>query len=221
MTFSESWPWKRELDACADRLRKAAQKTVDQNADSYGEDDWEVMSEEIFEVERDVMIGCFALRRLLEMPLKVTQDIRGLHVKVTAYPLLEEGAPPDVLEALNAFEFYDMKNPRTLQLHIPKMCNLFIHSHVLHFAWDLVGMTIQESYELEEDDPRIGGPVELGGFYVSTDISGEELFRVDIETLADSFEAMFHDEVRTVRIGYDSRGKRKVIEVSSNPPVFG
>lgn len=221
MTFNESWPWKRELGACAERLNKVAQKETEQTLswpEDDLEDDWDTETEAIFEVERDVMVGCFALRRLLGMPFKVTQAVRKRTVQVTTYPLREGSRPPANLYAGDAFELYDLTKPELLQITTQQMCNLFIHSHVLHFAWDLVGLSLQEANTLEEDDPRISGPIRLGGFYVTTDTRKNELVRVDVETLADSFEDMFHDEVRTLRTRRDSRGKWKIIE-SSNAPL--
>lgn len=69
------------------------------------------------------------------------------------------------------------------------MCNLFIHSHVLHFAWDLIGMSPQESLTIDEYDSRVYGPVQLTGFLVATDTSSKtHLTRVDMESLTNAFE---------------------------------
>lgn len=220
MTFNESWPWKRELGACAERLRKVAQKEFEQDlwSEDDSDDNWDVRTEEIFEVERDVMVGCFTLRRLLEMPFKVTQETRKRAVRVTNYPLREGHKPPSNLYMGDAFELYDLTKPEVAHIPTQKMCNLFIHSHVLHFAWDLIGLRLEEANTLQEGDPRIQGPIRLGGFYVTTDIIKDKFVRVDIETLIESFEEMFRDEVRTLRVQQDFRGKWKIIESSSALP---
>lgn len=190
--FNESWPWKRELAECAARLRNASEPDQWGHLDTDGPEDAE--TEAIFEVERDVMVGAFALRRLLEMPYKVTQQIRKYTVEVTTYPLRSDRSTPDFIDALDAFEWYDLTKPEASRITTTQMCNLFIHSHVLHFAWDLIGVDHEEANNLAEADPRLEGPVTLGGFYVATDIgSRSHLTRVDLEVVANSFDAMAQD----------------------------
>lgn len=212
--FNESWPWKRELGLCAARLRKVAQEETHQNFD-LAEDEWESETEEIFAIERDVMVGCFALRRLLGMPYKVTQEIRKRTVQVTVYPLREDRSVPDYLDAVYALDLYDFTKPASRQITTQQMCNLFIHSHVFHLAWDLTGMSIEETHALEENDPRLNGPIQLGGFYVATDQSKDQLIRLELETLASSFEEMSLDELNRLRTRRDSRGKWKIVEAIS------
>ncbi|MEX3529837.1 hypothetical protein [Corynebacterium xerosis] len=211
--FNESWPWKRELGICAARLRKVAQEETHQNFE-LAEDEWESETEEIFAIERDVMVGCFALRRLLGMPYKVTQEIRKRTVQVTVYPLREDRSAPDYLDAVYAFDLYDFTKPTSRQITTQQMCNLFIHSHVFHLAWDLTGMSIEEARALEENDPRLNGPIRLGGFYVTTDQSKDQLIRLELETLTSRFEEMSLDELNRLHARRDSRGKWKIVEAN-------
>lgn len=214
--FNESWPWKRELMGCAARLRTVAQLAhwdlLDEaEADGRGE----AQTEAIFEVERDVMVGSFSLRRLLGMPYKVTKQIRKSTVEVTTYPLRADRSAPDFIDAVRAFERYDLTQPTKGRLTTVQMCNLFVHSHVLHFAWDLVGISVEEANLLGEDDSRLNGPVTLGGFYVATDISSRtHLTRVDLDTVTDRFEAMAQDKVVALSWRRDARGRRHLLDAS-------
>lgn len=66
--------WKQELLRSAARLdKKATQKRwTDQTA---------------FVVERDVMVGAYAIRKLLETPGRVSDQARKLHVPVLSHSL--------------------------------------------------------------------------------------------------------------------------------------
>ena len=210
--FTESWPWKRELLACAQRLRDAA------DASSWPDwppgvesDDYGPEVEAIYTIERDIMIGCFALRRLLSMPYKVTQEIRKKTVSVTSYPIREGQQLPDAIDALNAYGFYNLDQPSDQNITTQQMCNLFIHSHVLHFVLDLIRMSPQESLTIDEDDARVHGPVQLTGFLVATDTSSKtHLTRVDLETLTRAFEEMGRDTVIGISWRRDHRGRRRI-----------
>ena len=210
--FTESWPWKRELLSCASRLRDAARDSGSPDWPPGVEtDDYDPEVEAIYMIERDIMVGCFALRRLLGMPYKVTQKVRKRTVPVTTYPLRAGCCPPDAIDALTAFDWYDLRQPAIRTITTQQMCNLFVHSHVLHFAWDLIGMSPQESLTIDEDDPRVEGPVHLTGFYVATDTTSKtHLTRVDLDTLTDAFEEMGRDTVTGISWTRDHLGKRSI-----------
>lgn len=217
--FNETWPWKRELAACAHRLRDAARETAQKDWPHGAEDDWEVVTEAIFEIERDVMVGSFALRRLLGMPYKVTQSIRKRTIPVVTFPLQPGRSAPDAMDALDAFDWYDLTQPTVQCITTQQMCNLFVHSHVLHFAWDLESVKSEEQSELKEDDARLEGPLELGGFFVATDTTSKtHLTRVDLDVLANSFEEMAEDDVVLLEMRRDHRGRRYLSQASSSLP---
>lgn len=217
--LNESWPWKSELLACAQRLREAAEASSSPDwPPSEESDEHDPVVEAIYSIERDVMIGCFALRRLLGMSYKVTQEVRKKTVPVTIYPIREGQQPPDAFDALDAFDFYNLDQPSSQTITTQQMCNLFIHSHVLHFAWELIGMSPQESLTIDEDDPRVYGPVQLGGFYVATDTSSKtHLTRVGLESLTSAFDEMGRDNVISISWRRDHRGRRRIQSVEGGP----
>lgn len=77
-------------------------------------DDHDPEVEAIYTIERDIMIGCFALRRLLGMPYKVTPEIRKKTASVMIYPIREGQQPPDAIDALDAYGFYNLDQPSPL-----------------------------------------------------------------------------------------------------------
>lgn len=217
--FNDTWPWKRELAECAARLRGAAIETAQEDWPRGVGDDWEVESEAIFAIERDVMVGSFALRRLLGMPYKVTQSVRKRTVQVTAFPLRSGRSAPDPMDALDAFDWYDLTQLTSHRITTQQMCNLFIHSHILHFAWDLKDVRSEAQAGLEEGDVRLEGPVVLGGFFVATDTTSKtHLTRIDIDVLANSFQEMAEDDLVLLEVRSDSRGRRHLFRASGFLP---
>ena len=74
--FNESWPWKRDLAMTADRLEQARLGIVHELDDLEGSDDvYAQETETVYRIERDVMSGTFAVRRLIGMPSKVTKKL--------------------------------------------------------------------------------------------------------------------------------------------------
>src|SRR5687767_863885 len=87
--------WKQELLKSAVRLEKKAtqKKWTDQTA---------------FIVERDVMVGAYAIRKLLETPGRMSDQARQLQVPVLSHSL---SSPTGVTwwTALHWWELYDME----------------------------------------------------------------------------------------------------------------
>lgn len=95
---------------------KVAQKEFEQDSwpENDSEDNWDIRTKEIFEVGRDVIIGGFTLRRLLEMPFKVTQETRKCTIKVRNSPLQEGHKPPSSIYIGDTFELYDLTKPDSI-----------------------------------------------------------------------------------------------------------
>lgn len=69
--LSNSVLWKKELLRAADRLEKKAtqRRWTEQSA---------------FRVEKDVMVGAYAIRKLLEAPAKLSDCVKELRLPVSA-----------------------------------------------------------------------------------------------------------------------------------------
>lgn len=95
--FNGSWPWKRDLAAAADRLEQAQLGLVHELSKLEGGDDaYAKESDTVYRVERDVMSGTFAVRRLIRMPSKVTKKARTTNAVATVFPLRDGARTPDL-----------------------------------------------------------------------------------------------------------------------------
>lgn len=115
--FNESWPWKRDLAAAADRLEEA-RFGLGHRLGEFGADDdaYEQEAEAVYRVERDVMSGAFAARRLIGMPSKVTKGARATKAVVTRFPLCVDAKAPDIWDALGDLEMYDTHAPEDVTI---------------------------------------------------------------------------------------------------------
>lgn len=111
----ESEPWRSDLVRFArsiDRVRRCAIAT----------------QAESFRVERDVMYGLFAIRKLLESH-KLTSVTEVDRRKWTAYPAIRGRAVPRH-KRQDIEDFYDLNRPRRVELSVKQLANQVIHSHI-------------------------------------------------------------------------------------------
>lgn len=210
--FNESWPWKRQLAEAAERLEASASTpnlglpSDDNSAFNYDDE-----VEALYRVERDAMTGCFVVRRLIGMPSKVTKNARATRAAVVQFPLLAGARAPDIYDALGELDMYQFEAPTCDVITVNELCNLFMHSLVLKFAWTFEDLEWAESWALGEDDPRIDSPVNLAGFLVATDkSSGERVTLVQVHELVRIFRIFAQDDVTELVFRRDHRGRRHV-----------
>lgn len=91
-----------------------------------------------FLVERDLMIGMFVIRRLVESA-KTSSLLPHERVSFGIHPLT--GRAPGIYDRWSYWEYYDMDSKQQTELTVRDLVNLFIHSFVLEF------------YPLSEDGP--------------------------------------------------------------------
>lgn len=208
--FNESWPWKRDLAVAADRLEQARLGLAQQLAElGDGDDAYEQEAEAVYQVERDVMSGAFATRRLIGMPSKVTKGARATRAVVTRFPLRDGAKTPDVWDALGNLEMYDTGAPERVTISANQLCNLFVHSLIFRLAWTLEGLSWPDYWALSADDPRCEAtPTVFAGVLVATDKSStEHLTLVSVAELVRVFKVFANDEVTEVVSRRDRRGR--------------
>lgn len=212
--FNESWPWKRDLACAADRLERAqfglsaSLYALELSADDEG-DGYEAETEVLYRIERDVMNGAFAVRRLIGMPSKVTKAVRETKATVVRYPLREGFKTPDVFDALGDLDMYDMSRPAVVAISANKLCNLFVHSLILRFAWTLKGMEFHNWWCLNENDPQKSIlPNELAGWLVASDkSSAQHLTLAPLPELVRIMRVFAGDEVTCLTGVRDRNGR--------------
>lgn len=112
--IGDSVPWREELQKSATRLlrwntqRRWTHRTY-------------------FLAEKDVMMGAYAIRRLIDSG-KTSSLLGARRYPVVQYPLV--GRVPMVLDRFSPEEFYNLDNPTRSQLDVARLCNQIIHSFV-------------------------------------------------------------------------------------------
>lgn len=182
--ISDSGPWKDELLLLANRLesRIRQRRWTDRTS---------------FLAERDVMVGTYAVRKLLDTPGKVSDQVRGSAVGVHVFPM-SAASPPDFWSAYKFWEHYDLESDGTAQLmSFRLLCNQVVHSLIFSLS------------------PFPNGEG-LKGFFVASDrMSRESLIFVTIPGLVTMFRAVGQDTVVQVDMRRDGTGVMRVTGASS------
>ena len=151
----ESSDWKRPL------LRMAGRIDAARYATSLNE-------RRLATAERDVILGCFTIRKLLHSGPKLTDQSRATKVSAMSFPNIKH---VDSQNWHHLDELYDFKKGSQSTLPLEPFCNQFIHSFVL-------------ALDCRED----GG---LSGFLVSSDQKrNANLFSIKAEDVAKVFQTI-------------------------------
>ena len=110
-------PWREELLKVATALERRAELKR-----------WTTRTG--FLVERDLMVGMFTIRRLVESA-KTSSLLPRERVSFGMHPLT--GRVPGIYDRWAYWEFYDMDSKRQTELTVRELVSLFIHSFVLEF----------------------------------------------------------------------------------------
>lgn len=115
--IADSVPWREELLKVAAALERRAVMTR-----------WTTRTG--FLVERDLMVGMFTVRRLVESA-KTSSLLPLERVSFGMHPLT--GRVPGIYDRWSYWEFYNMDSKRQTELTVRELVSLFIHSFVLEF----------------------------------------------------------------------------------------
>jgi hypothetical protein len=183
--ISDSVPWKEELL----RIARSIERRTTQRR-------WTERTS--FLVERDLMNGGYALRRLNEAR-KVSDELAAERITVQRHVLV--GAPIDTWNRHEFWEYFDMQNPEPVDLTLTEFSNQLIHSWV----WSL---------SATEDAPH-----RFNGVWVSSDWASKTcLYFISAETLIALFRAVGLDEVVEVRYQRGSDGAMRVVKATRGNP---
>lgn len=181
-----SVPWKRELSANASRLELASRQ------------EW--TEEAAFLVEQDIMIGCYAIRKLLESPGKISDEARGTSWPVSIFPLKDRA--PDFWDAYDFFEYYDFEGSTSGSVGLEQLCNQVIHSRIFTTCVD-------------EDSGN------MNGILVTSDKgSSKQIYHADLDVVIRAFRAVSDDDVVHLVMKRKADGVRHVVKASNSRSSF-
>ncbi|MEV0271440.1 hypothetical protein AB0H43_21900 [Hamadaea sp. NPDC050747] len=182
----DSVPWKGDLLRVADSLeRRTSQRRWSERT--------------AFLIERDVMNGAYAVRKLVEAR-KISDELAA--ETVTAREHLLVGRPVDIWNRDKFYKYYDMEHPQPVELPLADFCNQVIHSWV----WMLSGA---------EEPPHL-----FNGIYVSSDRKRKSrvyFFAADV--LVRVFRAVAHDDIVSSVMQRDSNGDMHIVKASRELPL--
>lgn len=133
------------------------------------------------------MIGAYAVRKLMEAPGGLTDQVKSLRPSVVSHRLIAPTSP-DWWTVIDWWELYARESPIDLNVSLRFFCNLIVHSFVFAF----------EGYP--EDDG-------LAGVFVNSEYESEKaLLFIAIGTLVEIFRAVGNDEVNAFDVRRDANG---------------
>ena len=159
--ISDSVPWRDELGKVARQLR--------------GRENQKRWTERTaYLIERDLMMGMFAIRRLIESG-KCSSRLPKRRIPAQLATLT--GREPDLIDRWTPWEHYDLDNARSIELNVWSLAQQFIHSFILMLDVAENGVT-------------------LTGVFVGSDFTKRShLYRVDLQTIIDLFEYVAREGV--------------------------
>jgi hypothetical protein len=167
----DSFPWKEELRRAANKLERAQSKKK-----------WSERT--AFTVEREVMLGAFAIRRLNESR-KVSDSLAKRPIPVRLHALTS--SPPDIWEVAEPWNHFDLTTSTRENLTLNKFCNQIIHS----WSW-LVS---------DEEDGL--------GIYITSDKDrSHHLYFMTIETIVEVFRKVGRDHIVQMSMKTNKKGER-------------
>jgi hypothetical protein len=154
----ESREWKEPLLAMARRLDSAR----------YAK---RLTARRLAQVERDIFLGCFSVRKLMHSGPKLTDACRAMRLPVTWYRNVQR---VDSLNWHRIDKLYDLAKGHGESRDLEFLCGRFIHSFVFV--------------------PEEGADGGLAGFYFASDLDrNARLYRIAVEEIVRAFETVGRD----------------------------
>jgi hypothetical protein len=115
--ITESYYWKRPLLTGAAIIRRYMDKE-------------DITDAQFARIEREVFIGFYAVRKLLEAAGKVGPETRQMKLTLTWYPKLASQPVVDWYNRGEFWELYDLEDPRSEERDILYVAHRLVHSFI-------------------------------------------------------------------------------------------
>ena len=163
----ESKYWKQPLLRAATWISKL---TIQDN---------EAGERALVRVEREIFVGFYAIRKLLET-FKVSSSTKELKIQLKAFKANPERSA-DYFNKTNIDELFDLDHPSQEQRDIGFLCNQIVHSYIFLIA-------TQECGAIE-------------GFFVASDsMRFKKLYFVEIEQVVSAFKTVGKDYPSSMKL---------------------
>jgi hypothetical protein len=121
---SESWCWKEPLLETAELLKTLKSFT-------------ELNDEQLVQLEKDIFVGFFSIRKLFETETKVADATKKVKMKLSWHPAVGEKATWRNNHKLD--ELYDFSKENTEIRDARFVCNKIIHSYIFNLLFNEIG----------------------------------------------------------------------------------
>lgn len=121
--ITESYYWKKPLLAGAKVIRKLI------DAENTNE-------AQFARIEREIFIGFYAIRKLLEAAGKVSAETRSLEVSLKRYRKQQDGPIVDWYNRHEFWELYDLDNPQNELRDLLFVAHRMVHSFIFVLSGD-------------------------------------------------------------------------------------
>jgi hypothetical protein len=128
----ESQYWKEPIIEMAGRFEAA------------GKAGWKPTDPAMVQIERDLFIGCYSIRKLLHAPLKLTDACRASKVKLRAH--VTNGSPVPFLRRDDIEKHYKLEKGSVEPRDLEFFCGRIIHSYTFVVELDEVEETLSGFY---------------------------------------------------------------------------
>lgn len=177
--INDSVPWREQLWRSADELerRKTQRRWTERTS---------------FLVEREIMVGCYAIRKLYEAR-KVSDPLAARKWEVTRHALTS-ARRPDIWARATPWEYYDLLHGTSAMVSITDLCNQVIHSYIWMLSATEAG--------------------DFDGIYVASDrqrLSG--LFFIPLDRFIELFRAVGSEDITYVRMQRDANGDLQYVGI--------
>lgn len=177
--ISDSFPWREQLLRSAGQLeRRKTQRR------------WTARTS--FLVEREIMVGCYAIRKLHEAH-KVSDALAGRKWKVSRHALTSS-RPPDIWGQAKPWNYYDLPHGHSAMLSMIGLCNQVIHSYIWMLSATETG--------------------DFDGIYVASDryrVNG--LFFIPVDRFIELFRAVGSEDITSIRMERDADGDMQYVSI--------
>jgi hypothetical protein len=176
----DSEPWKYGLLKSANLVSRWRKQTR-----------WSEQS--LFKVEREVFLGFYAIRKLLDAQLKLSFEARDFQTSVNIYKAT--GKKPDLMNWHKIEQCYDLTSSEKASWSVRQLCNTFVHSFIFIARTDKCGL---HSIYFNTDRNR---------FSCLMEISAEQIEKI--------FTKIGGDEINELKMERDTYGEWQITKASS------
>lgn len=151
--ITESYYWKKPLLSGAKLIRKSME--LDEMSDA-----------QFAKIERELFIGFYSIRKLMEAVGKVSKETREMQLKVSLYPKLPDAPVVDWYNRSEFWELYHLEKPQAVERDLIFVANRMIHSFIFILSGgdDGEGVFFNSDYDTEKRLYFIGYPEILRAF---------------------------------------------------------